>query len=82
MRCGDDGPPESKGIRHSIRPGVAAPETVLVVDMGDGALFLQGWRHGPTAYVCAEDAKPLRRMLAVAFGDAEEPADPNEGGPL
>ena len=58
----------SGGIGYCVRPGAAVPATVLVVDMGDGALLLQGWRTGPSAYVCAADTGPLRRALAAAFG--------------
>ena len=56
------------GIGRSIRPGIAVPATVLVVDMGGGALYLAGWREGPSAYLTPEDAVPLRRELARAFG--------------
>lgn len=56
------------GIGYCIRPGAAVPPTVLVADMGDGTLLLQGWRVGPNAYVCAADADPLREALAAAFG--------------
>lgn len=56
------------GIERSIRPGTAVPPTLLVADMGNGAMLLQGWRVGPSAYVCAADAGPLRRALAAAFG--------------
>jgi hypothetical protein len=44
---------------------------VLVADMGDGSLFLQGWRDGPSAHLSPADAVPLRRELAAAFGSAE-----------
>ena len=56
------------GIRRSIRPGAPVPVTLLVADMGDGALLLQGWRAGPSAYLTAEDARPLRQVLGDAFG--------------
>lgn len=56
------------GIGYCIRPGAAVPPTVLVADMSNGALLLQGWRVGPNAYVCAADAGPLREALAAAFG--------------
>jgi len=56
------------GIRRSIRPGAPVPATLLVANMGDGALLLQGWRAGPSAYLTAEDARPLRQALGDAFG--------------
>ncbi len=59
------------GFGASIRPGVPVPATVLVVDMGDGALFVQGWRAGPCAYVSAADGVYLRQALAAAFGDGQ-----------
>jgi len=67
LRHGDGQPPQL-GIGRSIRPGVPVPATVLVADMGDGALLLQGWRAGPSAYLTAEDAAPLRQVLETAFG--------------
>ncbi len=65
-----DGQPVQRGIGHSIRPGVPVPATVLVCQMGDGALFLHGWRDEPSAYVCADDAALRRQELAAAFGSA------------
>ncbi len=53
---------------YCIRPGAAVPPTVLVAEIGDGALLLQGWQVGPNAHVCAADAGPLREALAAAFG--------------
>jgi hypothetical protein len=41
--------------------------------MGDGALYLGGWRVGPSAYLTAEDAVALRQELARAFGSADAP---------
>lgn len=49
------------------------PPTVLVADMGQGALYLQGWRAGPSAYLTAEDAVGLRRELERAFGGGDVP---------
>lgn len=63
--------PVQWGIERSIRPGASVPATVLVAEMEDGSLFLHGWRDGPSAYVIAEDAGPLRQALAVAFGSAD-----------
>ncbi len=54
----DTGGTSGDGIGYCVRPGAAVPPTVLVADMGDGALVLQGWRVGPSAYVCAADAGP------------------------
>ena len=59
------------GIGRSIRPGTAVPPTVLVADMGDGSLLLEGWRDGPSAYLCPVDAVPLRRELQRAFGSPD-----------
>ncbi|MGH3939967.1 MAG: hypothetical protein ACRDTG_15315 [Pseudonocardiaceae bacterium] len=56
------------GTERSIRPGSPVPLTVLVAEMGDGALLLQGWRIGPAAYLTAEDAAPMRQALVAAFG--------------
>ncbi len=71
MRHDDgDGQPSQRGIERSIRPCVPVPATVLVCEMGGGALFCQGWRDGPCAYVCADDAGLLRQALAAAFGSA------------
>lgn len=58
----------SRGLSRSIRPGVPAPATVLIVEMGGGSLLLQGWRDGPSAYVSAQDAVALRQALAAAYG--------------
>jgi hypothetical protein len=58
----------SIGIVDSIRPCTAVPPTVLIAGMRDGGLFLKGWRDGPSAYLTASDAMPLRCVLAAAFG--------------
>ena len=65
----------SSEIGYCIRPGAAVPPTVLVVEMGDGALLLQGWRIGPCAYVCAANTGPLRNALALAFGPCPSEAE-------
>lgn len=62
------------GIGRSIRPGSSVPATVLVADLGSGALLLQGWRTGPSAYLTADDAAPVRDVLAAAFGSDERVA--------
>lgn len=35
----------------------------------------EGWRVGPSAYVCAADAGPLREARAAAFGSDLVSAD-------
>lgn len=71
--------PVRLGIGRSIRPGTVVPPTVLVSNMGSGALYLSGWRQGPGAYLTPEDATPLRRELARAFGSENHvPRDDDE----
>lgn len=65
------GRPTRLGIGRSLRPGTGVPARVLVADMGDGSLFLQGWRDGPSAHLSPADAVPLRRELAAALGSPE-----------
>lgn len=60
--------PPQLGIEHSIWPCIAVPPTVLIAGMRDGGLFFKGWRDGPSAYLTASDAMPLRCALAAAFG--------------
>ena len=69
LRHGDDKNVKGGGC-GSVRPGVPVPKTVLVADMGDDALLVQSWPDGPSAFLCAEDAGPLRRALEAAFGTA------------
>lgn len=64
------------GLERSIRPGAPVPSTLLVAEMRDGAMFLQGWRGGPAAYVIGSDAGPLRQALAAAFGVGDDEAMP------
>lgn len=87
MRCGDEqvsqgfewfrrsgessGEHAASSVERSIRPGTAVPSTVLVSDMGDGSLLLEGWREGPSAYLSPADALPLRRELVRAFESIE-----------
>lgn len=62
--------PRQRGIGRSLRPGTGVPG-VLVADRGEGSLFLQSWRDGPSAHLSPADAIPLRRELAAAFGSRE-----------
>lgn len=58
---------QQHGIGRNIRPSTAVPPTVLVADMGDGPLFLQGRRDGPSAYLSLADAVALRQELTADF---------------
>lgn len=76
---GDSGGQTSTGIGCSIRPGTAVPHSVLVSDMVDGSLLLEGWRNGPSAYLSPADAMPLRRQLAAAFGSSRRTSNGDQG---
>ncbi len=94
MRCGDEqvsqrfdwfhrgddsGEQTAVGIGRTIRPGTAVPSTVLMSDMGDGSLLLEGWWEGPSAYLGPADAVPLRRELAAAFIRTEQVVQSDHG---
>ncbi len=66
-----NGQPPKPSIGRSLRPGTAVPPTVLGADMGDGSLFLPGWRDGPSACLSPAGAVALTRELAAAFGSTE-----------
>lgn len=67
---GAGAPRRTGGLERSVRPAAPMPATLLVAQMCDDAFLLQGWRDGPSAYLIAEDAGPLRQALAAAFGRA------------
>lgn len=70
--------PENNGQgRHgeSDNAGMPCPPTLLVAELIDGGVYLQGWPVGPNAYLGPDDAKPLKRELASAFG-SEDSAPP------
>ncbi|MDQ2883715.1 MAG: hypothetical protein M3Y48_21795 [Actinomycetota bacterium] len=55
-----------------IAPSTAVPPTVLVTELDNGALLLQGRPDGPRTYLSpADDALALRRELAAAFRRSE-----------
>jgi hypothetical protein len=55
------------GIGRSLRPGTATPPTVLLTELDNGVLVIQGRPDGPRVYLSAADVLPLKRELAVAF---------------
>ncbi|MGH3765088.1 MAG: hypothetical protein ACRDS0_16090 [Pseudonocardiaceae bacterium] len=57
---------------HSTRHRTAIPSTMLVTELDNGALIIQGRPEGPRVYLSRVDAVPLRRELAAALeGTAE-----------
>jgi hypothetical protein len=72
---GDNQDQQLAGRRRSIRPRTAALPTVLVADMDDGSLFLQGWQDGATACLSPADATPLRRELTMALAAKSQSSD-------
>lgn len=42
------------------------PSMMLLTRLGTGSFLVQGYPSGPTVYVNAEDAGPLREALAAA----------------
>ena len=75
-QCPTSGPQHRGGLERSIRPGVPIPETLLVAQLCNGALLLQDWRDGVSAYVIPQDAGPLRHALATAFGNTDTTDQP------
>lgn len=66
-RHGDGQDHRQLDIGRSIRPGVSMPPTVLITELDNGSLILQGRPDGPRAHLSPDDAVPLRQELARAF---------------
>jgi hypothetical protein len=67
---GGQGEEPEFGIAHSIRPGVTAAATVLVVAMTDGSYLLVGYPQSePAAFIVVDDAHPMRQELTTALED-------------
>lgn len=73
LRHGDGTDPDRDqlGVGGDIRSGTAVPPTVLVTEMDNGALILQGRPDGPRVYLTPDQAVGLRRELATAFRSSE-----------
>ena len=54
---------DQAGQQHDAQRGT----TVLVTELDDGALVVQGRPDGPRAYLNSADAAPLKRELAATF---------------
>ena len=68
---GNDLSEHLRDTRRSIRPGIAVPHTVLLTELDNGSLILQGRPNGPRAYLSPAKAIPLRRELVAAFRRTE-----------
>jgi hypothetical protein len=68
------------GIRRGVRPGTAMPPTVLLTELDNGTLVLQGRPDGPRGYLTPADALPLKRELAGAFERIELTAAADDQG--
>ena len=55
------------GGRIDIPPGMLMPPTVLVTELDNGTLILQGRPDGPRVWLEPDKAAPLKRELAAAF---------------
>lgn len=71
---------QALGIRRDVRLGTAMPPTVLVTQLDNGVLVLQGRPDGPRVRLTPADALPLRRELAVAFERMELAAAGDDQG--
>lgn len=72
---GDNDGDGRSGLTHSVRPGVACPETVLAAVLSDGSYLLVGHPHGePAAFIAADDAALMRQALTTAFGHPNDAA--------
>lgn len=58
---------EQLGIGRGLRPGTAMPPTVLLTELDNGTLVLQGRPDGPRVRLSSADAVPLKRDLAAAL---------------
>ena len=54
---------DQAGQQHDAQRGT----TVLVTELDDGALVVQGQPEGPRAYLNSADATPLKQELTAAF---------------
>ena len=68
------------GIRRGVRPGTAMPPTVLLTELDNGTLVLQGRPDGPRGYLTPGDALPLMRALTVALQRMELTATADDQG--
>jgi hypothetical protein len=59
---------QQAATEHRIRPGTTMPSTVLITELDNGTLILQGRPDGPRVWLSPDEAVPLKRELVAAFG--------------
>ncbi len=59
---------QQPAIKHGIQPSATVPPTVLVTELDNGTLIVQGRPNGPRVWLNPDEAVPLKRELAVVFG--------------
>lgn len=65
--------------RIDIPPRMLMPPTVLVTELDNGTLILQGRPDGPRVWLNPDEAAPLRRALARAFGSPDLVSSSGQG---
>jgi hypothetical protein len=59
---------QQSATEHGIPPGRTVPPTVLVTELDNGSLILQGRPEGPRVWLGPAEAAPLKQELVAAFG--------------
>lgn len=77
--CHGDGH-DQLGVAGTTGSGMAVPPTVLVTEMDNGILFLQGRPDGPRVSLTPDQALALRQELATAFRSAGRGLGDGRGG--
>lgn len=70
LRHGDGTDHDQLGVGGTTGSDVAVPPTVLVTELDNGTLILQGRPDGPRVSLTPGQAIALRRELATAFASA------------
>ena len=65
--------------KYSIQSGLTVPPTVLVTELDNGTLVLQGRPDGPRVWLEPANAESLRRELAAAFRRIELQTHDDQG---
>lgn len=70
----------SSRIGQGVRPATTVPPTVLMTELDDGMLMLQGRPDGPRVWLKPAEAIPLRYERARAFGSSAAFTTSNDEG--